>query len=256
MGTDYDRIASAYDARYTHNDYPGVAKAVLQFACAAPSRVLELGCGTGHWLSMLTANGCPAFGVDTSAMMLRKARERTPSRLLRARAEELPFADRTFDRVLIVNALHHFTNAPRALREARRVLRDDGAVMTIGLDPSARLDRWCIYDFFEGTRAHDLERYPPTAEIRSWMTQAGFEAEPTYVAELIDKREPAEQALAKGTLSKSFTSQLTDLPDEVYDRGIAAIRRASQQERRKGAVMQLEAQLHLFACVGRVSVPM
>ena len=254
MSTNYDRIASAYDDRYKHNVYPGLTRAVLDFAGTAPSRVLELGCGTGHWLSLLSAHGSEVIGVDSSAMMLRQAREKvTTDRLLRARAEELPVADATFDRVLIVNALHHFTDAERVTREARRVLREGGAVMTIGLDPSAGLDRWCIYDFFDGTRAHDLERYPPTAQIRSWLAQAGFDADAAYVAELIDQREPAEEALGKGKLSRSYTSQLTDLPEHAYDRGIAAIRKASAEERRKGGVMQLEAKLHLFACVGRVA---
>ena len=52
---DYDHIARTYDRRYQEYQYPGVEQALLQFAASRPGlQVLEVGCGTGHWLGLLS----------------------------------------------------------------------------------------------------------------------------------------------------------------------------------------------------------
>jgi hypothetical protein len=54
----YDAIAATYDRRYVQNDYSGVAKALTDFAGSeSAGRVLEVGCGTGHWLRLLAEKG-------------------------------------------------------------------------------------------------------------------------------------------------------------------------------------------------------
>src|SRR5205085_11480044 len=125
---------------------------------------LEAGCGTGHWLRRMAA-GCAAglriVGIDTSAEMLQQARLPGGSvELAQATAEALPLADASFDRVYCVNALHHFAGKAIFIADARRVLRSGGGFMTIGLDPHAQLDRWWIYDYFDGALESDLRRYP------------------------------------------------------------------------------------------------
>jgi SAM-dependent methyltransferase len=53
------------------------------------------------------------------------------SATLRAEEEALPFADRSFDRVLLVHGLEGAENARRMLREVWRVLRDDGRLIVV-----------------------------------------------------------------------------------------------------------------------------
>ncbi len=48
-----------------------------------------------------------------------------------AEAESLPFADLSFDRILFVHGLEQAENARRALREAWRVLKDDGRLIVV-----------------------------------------------------------------------------------------------------------------------------
>src|ERR1019366_3476589 len=101
--TDYDRIADRFDTRYRVYAYDGVRETLLGFLGQQPSAVLEVGCGTGHWLDCRAkafAEPSVLVGLDPSLPMLTRARGAAPSaHLVQARAEDLPWADARFDRV-------------------------------------------------------------------------------------------------------------------------------------------------------------
>src|ERR1700730_6686866 len=105
---DYDRIADRYDRRYSLYTYDGVRDALLSFLGPAPLATLEVGCGTGHWLGVVDSDRSAKalaerqmlVGAEPSAPMLARARGTAPAaRLVRARAENLPWRDATFDRI-------------------------------------------------------------------------------------------------------------------------------------------------------------
>src|SRR3954452_24907425 len=62
-------------------------------------RVLELGCGAGQWSAALADEGTDVIGVDLSERQLDAATRhmRTSYALVQAAAEEIPFADASFD---------------------------------------------------------------------------------------------------------------------------------------------------------------
>jgi SAM-dependent methyltransferase len=249
---DYDRVAGAYDRRYVENEYPGIERAVLDFAGELlHGCLLEVGCGTGHWLALLTDRGVRTAGVDRSAAMLGRARHRNAA-LVRARAEQLPWSSGSFDRVICVNALHHFTDKPAFLAEASRVLRPGGSLMTIGLDPHTGSDRWCVYDYFETTLELDRRRFPASAQLRAWMSEAGFSACSTQETEHLVARHPARAALEQGRLDKTSTSQLAVLSDEQYTQGLNRIRHALQTAEAQGEPFDLVSDLRLYATYGQV----
>ena len=255
--TDYDAIADRYDTRYRVYPYDGVREALRNFIGPQPSAVLEVGCGTGHWLSRLRSPDAPAsdgeagsilVGVDPSAPMLARAREAAPGALLaRARAEDLPFADASFDRVCCVNALHHFTDRARFFAEARRVLRPGGGLLSIGKDPHTEKDDWWVYQYFEETRAIDLQRFARVRTLRGEMALAGFVWTESMEADHIEVVRPASEALVNGVVDVSFTSQLTVLSAEEFDRGAAKLREANDTA---GGELQLVADFRLYATVG------
>ncbi|MFN2111016.1 MAG: class I SAM-dependent methyltransferase, partial [Anaerolineae bacterium] len=126
---DYDALAPTYNQRFADdNDRPATARALINLARNLNARaILEVGCGTGRWLAELRTVADRCYGLDPSKGMLAQARNRaTPIYLTRGRGEVLPFPDATFDLVYCVNAIHHMDGQQAFIREARRVLRDDG----------------------------------------------------------------------------------------------------------------------------------
>jgi ubiquinone/menaquinone biosynthesis C-methylase UbiE len=111
----------------------------------AGQRVLDVGCGTGNLLCAIgrQRGDLELTGVDPDPRALaRAARKASRSGVsvtwTRGFAEELPFPDGSFDRVLSSLMFHHLDGDARdgMLAEVRRVLRPDGVLVLadLGLD--------------------------------------------------------------------------------------------------------------------------
>jgi ubiquinone/menaquinone biosynthesis C-methylase UbiE len=251
LSVNYDVIADEYDRRYQRNDYSGVESALIAFAGQDDSaKVLEIGCGTGHWLRVLEERGMSTAGLDASIRMLAYARTRVRGLLAHGVADCLPFAAESFDRLFCINAFHHFRHKQRFLAEAKRVLRPGGQFMTIGLDPHTGIDRWYVYDYFEPALESDKQRYVATSQIRDWMAAAGFVDCVTREVQHIPARLAARTALEEGRLAKTAGSQLALLTDEQYECGIDRIRRDSEAAEARGDSSYLIADLRLYATWG------
>jgi ubiquinone/menaquinone biosynthesis C-methylase UbiE len=256
--TDYDRIADRFDTRYRLHNYDGVRETLLNFLGGGPVATLDVGCGTGHWLAVARlktsrSDGPMLAGIDPSAPMLARAKGAAPdAHLVRARAEDLPWRDATFDRVFCVNALHHFADRARFFADARRILKPGGGLLTIGADPHTERDSWWVYDYFEETRAIDLARFARVRTLRGELTHAGFAWTESFEADHIEAVYPATDALdagADGPVHRGFTSQLTVLSDDEFNRGVEKMREANAAA---GNELQLVADVRLYATVGWV----
>ena len=249
----YDRVAAGYDQRYVENRYPGIDRVLIEFANPSHA-VLEVGCGTGHWLAKLQSRGCKAVGLDLSAGMLRRALDRVDRALLvRGRAEALPFRARTFERIAVVNALHHFEAPEAFIKQTYRVLRPSGRIVVMGLDPGQGLDEWFIYDYFPRALELDKARYPSTAQIVEWFEKAGFVECSSSAGHHITLNVSARDYLERGILRKDSTSQLSLLLRREYEEGIRRIRRAVQEGEALGQEVRLRANLRLYATYGTVA---
>jgi len=245
---DYDEIADTYDQRYKRAYGPGgIAAKLLGLARDVEAgMVLEIGCGTGHWLAVLKA-ACPRiYGIDFSLGMLQKARKQDEVFfLVRADANHIPFPDNIFDLVFCVNALHHFDNPNRFVGETRRLLKNGGALSVIGMNPHADRDRWFIYDYFQGTYKTDLGRYPSCGAIMDWMIAAGFDRVDWSVGERIVASRTGREILEEPILRKNGTSQLTLLTRDAYNAGIDRIEAAIQAAESAGEKIVFKADISL-----------
>jgi SAM-dependent methyltransferase len=106
-------------------------EAFAGFASAAGRDVLEIGVGLGADHQRFAAAGARLHGVDLTERAVAHTRARLAtcglqSALQVADAENLPYADASFDIVYSWGVLHHSPDTPKAIAEVRRVLRPGG----------------------------------------------------------------------------------------------------------------------------------
>ena len=138
-------------------------------------RILDVGCGTGANLVMLSQFG-DAEGVDISHDALAFCRERGLQNVKHGAAEDLPYEDGTFDLVTALDVVEHLDDDLAGLRELRRVLRPGGRVL---LFVPTFMFLWGVQDEVSNHRRR--YRLP---ELRRVVEQAGFEVERTTYANL------------------------------------------------------------------------
>jgi ubiquinone/menaquinone biosynthesis C-methylase UbiE len=172
---DYNRLAADYALH--RRVHPGVVADLVGSGLFGPySRVLDVGCGTGNYAAALNeATGCRMSGVDPSARMLERARAAMAwHALVEGRAEALPFPDDAFDVVMSTDVIHHVRDREAYFREAARVLRPGGHVITITDSRDDILRRRPLSSHFPESVEVELRRYPPVPLLRAEMTRAGF----------------------------------------------------------------------------------
>jgi demethylmenaquinone methyltransferase/2-methoxy-6-polyprenyl-1,4-benzoquinol methylase len=118
-------------------------------------RVLDVATGTGMVAAELLAraNGCCVVGIDQSAEMLSAARARFADaggrvELVEGQAEELPFADGSFDALTFTYLLRYVDDPPATMHELARVVRPGGRVASLefGVPPWAPAHAaWRLY---------------------------------------------------------------------------------------------------------------
>jgi demethylmenaquinone methyltransferase/2-methoxy-6-polyprenyl-1,4-benzoquinol methylase len=118
-------IAPLYDRIFHFSD---PAQLLILLEPEPTHCLIDVGGGTGRVTHVLADHVGWACVVDVSWGMLREARAKGLCAFHGA-AERLPFPDRAFDRVLIVDAFHHFRDWPLAAAELLRVLRPGGRIV-------------------------------------------------------------------------------------------------------------------------------
>jgi ubiquinone/menaquinone biosynthesis C-methylase UbiE len=125
-----------YDRMSAKTEDAGLREVRRRLLADATGRVLEIGGGTGANLLLYGPAVESLTVTEPEQPMLRrldrKVREQAPlTKVLRARAEELPFADDSFDTVVSTLVLCGVDDQAQSLRELRRVLRPGGRFMFI-----------------------------------------------------------------------------------------------------------------------------
>lgn len=128
-GSDGDYFAAHVETG-TWNSYVDRPTLLGLIGDVAGQRILDAGCGAGHYATALVERGASVLGLDGSATLVSHTRTR-----LGDQAEVLQhdlntpldfLADATFDGVVCALVLHHLRSRPQFLREVFRVLRPGG----------------------------------------------------------------------------------------------------------------------------------
>ena len=128
----WDRNAGRYDRfmrkdRAAYETMYGLIRPVVK-----GKTVLELATGTGLIAKNIVNAAAHIEASDTSAEMIREAKRRNHSAKLYFSVQDmfcLPYADESFEVVIVSNALHIVPQPEKALAEIHRVLRDDGVLI-------------------------------------------------------------------------------------------------------------------------------
>jgi SAM-dependent methyltransferase len=143
-------------------------------------RALDLGCGTGRHTLALALAGASVAALDGSAEMLARARSKLRDYPVewarRDLLSPLPFADSTFDLIVLGLVAEHVEDLASVLKEAARVARPGGRCLLSALHPdrTAGGQRARFIDPETGSRRHiatvhrTLEGYRAIAESSGW----------------------------------------------------------------------------------------
>ena len=135
----WQKVGKAYDDFFGSLTTQSIEPLLDTAGISRGTRLLDIATGPGYVAAAAARRGATVTGLDFSSEMVALASSRYPDISFReGNAEALPFADETFDAVVICFGLLHFPDADQALREAFRVLRHGGR---LGISVWAPADR-------------------------------------------------------------------------------------------------------------------
>ncbi|HRX03811.1 MAG TPA: methyltransferase domain-containing protein [Anaerolineae bacterium] len=126
MNRHFDILAPLYDRAIPPPDPDWLAELLR---LPADGWLLDAGGGTGRVSAGLRSRVGRLVITDLSAPMLAQAQAKQVACAVQAHVERLPFADGQFDRVVVVDALHHFANQTLAVGELARLLKPGGRLV-------------------------------------------------------------------------------------------------------------------------------
>ena len=158
--TDYGIIGSSYsDFRKPESKITEVIVSQLGQAYS----VLNVGAGTGSY----EPTNINITAVEPSSTM-RAQRPNGLNPAIDAVAEDLPFADNTFDASMSIFSIHQWKDLRKGLAEMRRVTR--GKVILMSCLPSKVCDYW-LYDYAPQILEIEAKRFPSKEEIEDGLNQ-------------------------------------------------------------------------------------
>ena len=125
--TGWERVAGKYDSTWSTSTRQFIGPLLDTTSVAAGISLLDVGCGPGYVSAAAAERGAKPTGLDFSNEMIAIAKRMFPKIEFRqGDAQNLPFDDDSFDRVVANFCLLHLAKPERAMAEANRVLKTGG----------------------------------------------------------------------------------------------------------------------------------
>ena len=181
-------VAAAYDRSFA-SLCSGTAPMLVE-PIPAGSRVLDVGCGSGHLAAELTSAGHEVHGVDPDPEMVALTASRSAASVTTGALPDLPFAEGSFDVVLANFVLNHVDDPRVAARGLARVVRPGGRVAATiwpGRPPEQGKLWNAVLDAADAVRpemprlAPELDFERSVAGLSDLLTGAGLEIDHTHL---------------------------------------------------------------------------
>ena len=173
----WDRNAGRYD-RFMRKDRAAYEKMYeLIRPIVKAKTVLELAAGTGMIAKHIVNAAAHIEATDASAEMITEAKRGNRSAKLHFSVQDmfcLPYADGSFDAVIVSNALHIVPQPEKALREIRRVLKDDGVLIAPTFTHAGNSFSGKVRAFFMKLAGFPLHSRWTSEEYLTFLRQNGW----------------------------------------------------------------------------------
>lgn len=247
---DYNSISEVYNARYDVSPLSGILNYLeILVMKKEPLKILEAGCGTAHWLKKLSSFRSSLFGADYSIGMLKKSAPDSKNRinLLNADACLLPLKANSFDLIFCINAIHHFPDKNKFIETASGLLKKEGIITIIGLDPRDKDNDWYLYRYFNRTYQIDLERFPSFDSISGMLSRHNLKVIDKKLVHQVNDSKAGREVLNDHFLNKRGASQLALLTDQEYKLGIEKIINDIESADQQNKKIQFNVRLNFYA---------
>ena len=173
----WDRNAGRYD-RFMRKDRAAYEKMYeLIRPIVKAKTVLELATGTGLIAKHIVNAAAHIEATDVSAEMIAEAKRDTHSAKLHFSVQDmfcLPYANQSFNVVIVSNALHIVPQPEKALREIRRVLKDDGVLIAPTFTHAGNSFSGKVRAFFMKLAGFPLHSRGTSEEYLTFLQQNGW----------------------------------------------------------------------------------
>ena len=175
--TFWNRIAKIYDhfMKKDHKAYKQMYS--LIYPVVRHKQVLELATGTGLIAKHIVRSADHIEATDASQEMIEQAKQGVKSTKLHFSVQDmfhLPYADRSFDVVIVSNALHIVPEPEKALAEIRRVLKEDGILIAPTFTHADNDFRGNVKAFFMKLAGFPLHSKWTSADYLSVLRENGW----------------------------------------------------------------------------------
>ena len=180
----WDKNAGRYD-RFIRKDAAAYEQLYeLLRPVVRQKTVLELATGTGLIAKHIVRYADHIEATDASQEMIEQAKQGVKSAKLYFSVQDmfhLPYADQSFDVVIVVNALHIVPEPEKALSEIRRVLKDDGVLVAPTFTHADNAFFGKVKAFFMRLAGFPLHSKWTSAEYLAFLRENGWTVQKSIV---------------------------------------------------------------------------